>query len=363
MYAKKIFDQQQASGAPNLKDCPPKDRLFHVRYINWQILVTGAKAAPGAAAIDLASWLKNSRLDTWYRAGDARTFRKLHDNISLMGLSALGAIDRDGTLVESDAEVPRSVTATGGGVVDTFTFHLRQYFSKPTAELADDWLVSLSDLGDQQFNFSTFDPGAVFLATNIQVVGMAFGSYKRQYTCVPRLRVYEVGSRTPQLTDEISLGGNRCRDLVFFSQDAASSPVTTNTFPRVKVDQVYVVEGDRYANLGDIARNQGEIAYPQSGASAAASQRAYAPTQQCPIIQQDPDAHLSELPLGDEIELVYSASTATAGDQFLAVCQVEPLSDQEFAARAGVPVTGTAKAADGSQNVPSAIEPWLPRRV
>ena len=360
MFVTKIFDQQQASGAPTVRDCPQKDKLLHVRYVDWEIAVTGAKAAAGAATIDVDSWLKNSRLDTWYRYGDQRSAEKCIDNISLMGLSAISCLERDGTLTENDADCPRTIAVTGGATVDVLRFHLRQYFALPTAKRPDDAMVSLADLGDQQFTFANFDPTLVFVATNVQVTGYAVGSYKRQYTCVPRLRFREQGSRTPQLTDEYSLGGNKLRACTFFSQAVNTSPVTSNTFPKVKVDNVYLVEGDRMADLSGIARATGEIAYPQA---AGPSQRAYAPAAFCPVSQADPDAQQSEWPAGDQLQLSYSASTATAGEQFLAVVQLEPLSDLEFARRSGAPVTGTAQAANGASDVASGIEKWLPRRA
>ncbi len=360
---KKVFDKQESGSGPTLQFNPPADPFYMVDYIDYLVTVTATGTVAGAA--NIRPWKRASSFRAWWRSLNSSTFKQAVENVSFQSLSAEAALLRDGSLVTVDEEFPNTVTVALGA--NTFTSRLRLQIAPNTARRPQDFAVSCSDLGTQEFvvasNFTTPVAGALGEATitAVSIVGMAAGRYQAKRQLTPLQTWSDQAAQAPQNQERITLGGRKLASLVLSSDDGTASPVTASTFPVVKIDGTEVVDGKRLANMGSIAAFIGEQSYPQGYS---VGQNAYAPAIFCPVALPDPAAQVSEYPRGQEITIDYNASTAVTGDQLFLVRSISPLTDSDIAERLGqVPEAVQRVQADPTKPLPASVEQWLPAQV
>jgi hypothetical protein len=357
IFIRELDDQIQTGATPQLQifqgGSAERNQLVHELMFRIEVNVTNSSA--GTLTWTTLDWRRNSFLKSYFRLG-ANNSAVVHvDNVSVQQLGQLATTVYDGTLDNSDTEIPSTIACPVGTSTQIVT--LRVPLLIPTMiKCADDGAVNLSEIGLQNFNF-----GAANVA-NLLINQIRVRAYARTVPCKTlRIGLYSrIESqicKAPQPKDVLQVGANeKVAYLALVSTDSATA-VTTATFPIISQEGRPLIEGNRLDNVGTIGQFRGEAFYPQG----IVAQTTAVQTEFSPLLVPSPYSKTSELVGGSAINCDYTNNGITGGRAFYTLHKFLALDPSQAAIRSGrdlataeraVANSGKSYSADTMQFVP-----------
>ena len=357
IFIRELDDQIQTGATPQLQifqgGSAERNQLVHELVFRIEVQINNTTGA--TIAWTTLDWRRNSFLKSYFRLG-ANNSAVVHvDNVSLQQLGQLATTVYDGTLDNTDTEIPASINCPSGTSTQIVT--LRVPLLIPTLlRCADDGAVNLSEIGLQNFNF-----GAVNVA-NLVVNQIRVRAYARTVPCKSlRIGLYSrIESqicKAPQPKDVLQVGANEKVSYLHLVSTDSATAVSTATFPIISQEGRPLIEGNRLDTVATIQQFRGEAFYPQG----TVSQTTATTTEFAPLLVPSPYCKTSELVGGSAINCDYTANGITGGRAFYTLHKFLALDPAQAAIRSGrdlataeraVSNSGKSYSADTMQFVP-----------
>lgn len=355
IFIRELDDQIQTGATPQLQifqgGSAERNQLVHELVFRIEVSATVGTSGTWTTL----NWRRNSFLKSYFRLG-ANNSAVVHvDNVSLQQLGQLATTCYDGTLDNSDTEIPATVAVAPATPVYYFT--LRVPLLIPTMlRCADDGAVNLSEIGLQNFSFGPSTDA------NVQITQIRVRAYARTVPCKSlRIGLYSrIESqicKAPQPKDVLQVGANEKVSYLHLVSTDSATDVSTATFPIISQEGRPLIEGNRLDNVATIQQFRGEAFYPQG----TVSQTTATTTEFAPLLVPSPYCKTSELVGGSAINCDYTQNGITGGRAFYTLHKFLALDPAQAAIRSGrdlataeraVSNSGKSYSADTMQFVP-----------